>query len=196
MIKALHPSNAITYLGVIIAAIGIANPDWALLCLVAVGMCDLLDGWFARRFERSETTRAIGVQLDSLADVVLFVALPTSILFSLSPQPIFAAAVSAAYALAAISRLAYFNVHADPDGPVAQYRGLPVTFAALVLPSVWLAARLLGLSMLDWAWGVAMLLLAVAFVTDFGVPKPSGKRLPAFGALAVALAAGIIWVQL
>jgi CDP-diacylglycerol--serine O-phosphatidyltransferase len=195
MIKAIHPSNAVTYLGVVLAVIGIANPGWAVLCLVAAGMCDLLDGWFARRFERSEATRAIGVQLDSLADMVLFVALPVSILLGLAPDPVFATVVAAVYALAAISRLAYFNVHADPDGPVAKYRGLPVTYAALLLPGVWLLFGLAGLPGLAHAWGGMMLVLALAFVTDFQVPKPAGKTLPLFGALAVALAAGIIWVQ-
>ncbi|MDR1711860.1 MAG: CDP-alcohol phosphatidyltransferase family protein [Propionibacteriaceae bacterium] len=191
MIPVFHRSNAVTYLGVVVAAVGVVFSSVAVLCLMAAGMCDLLDGWFARRFERTEEMQALGIQLDSLSDTVGFVLLPVAIFMTSAPQPVLAVAVIAGYTLAAVSRLALFNVRAE--GCAQGYRGLPTTYAALILPLAWLAARVVGWPT-DWVFGSAMALLAIGFIVDIHMPKPPAKAIPAFGILALALAVAVIWV--
>jgi len=191
-----HRSNLVTYLGVVVACLGIAlagvAPGWPVLCLVVAGVCDLLDGAFARRFERDEATRAFGIQLDSLADMVSFVALPAAVLLT-SGLPWWAIAiVVGVYAIAGVTRLAYFNV--TTDGTPRAYRGVPVTYAALVLPLVWLALTLAHADP-GVAWAIAMAVLAVLFVVDVRVPKPRGVAYVVFVVLAVLVGGGIVWVQ-
>ncbi len=191
-----HRANLVTYLGVAVAGTGLAvaarDPGWAVLCLVVAGVCDLLDGAWARRFDRDETARAFGAQLDSLADMVSFVALPAALLVAVGFDWRLGALVVVAYATAAVTRLAGFTVAAGPL-PTA-YRGLPVTYAALVLSVAWLVCAVADA---DPAvpWGVAMALLAVLFVVDVPWPKPRVRGIAAFVVLAVLVVGGIVGVQ-
>ena len=191
-----HRSNLVTYLGLAVAAVGCAltlvDPGWAVLCLVVAGVCDLLDGTFARRFARDEATKRFGIQLDSLADMVGFVVLPAVVVVAFGLPWWVVAVVLAVYALAAVTRLAYFNV--VTDGTPRTYRGLPVTYAALVLPVVWLACTLLGVGP-GWAWASCLVVLAVLFVVDVPVPKPRGRGTVVFLLIAVGLCAGVVAVQ-
>ncbi len=197
MIGIAHPANTITYVGIAAAAAGLAlapgATGWAVVLLIVAGVCDLFDGAFARRFKRDEQARAFGVQLDSLADMVSFVALPIAILVATRPPLWLAILVSVVYAAAAVTRLAFFNV--TTDGTPADYRGVPVTYAALVLPLVWLVVHLAG-GAPALPWAIALAVLAVGFVVDVRVPKPRGVAYIAFGVLAVVLVAGLVWLEL
>lgn len=199
MLGSWHPSNALTFAGIATAVLGIAlaiteRPAAAVACLVVAGLCDLFDGTFARRFERDERTRAMGAQLDSLADMVGFVALPVTLAASLGATSPWQLAVLVGYALAAVNRLAWFNLDQHPEGTRTHYRGLPVTWAALVVGLVALASHWLGV-WLDEVLAATLCLLALAFVTDVGVPRPRGLALIVLLVIAlamlVALALGI-----
>jgi len=195
MIGIWHRSNLVTYAGVLVAALGVSlclvSPVWAVLCLILAGVADLLDGTYARRFTRDERTRAYGVQLDSLADMVGFVVLPLAILLRLGPAWWVVAVAAAAYAVAAVTRLAYFNI--ATDGTPGRYHGLPVTYAALVLPVVWLGLTLAGGGQ-AWGWAAALVALAVAYVVDVPVPKPRGRATIGLLVLAVVLVAAVVAV--
>ena len=56
---------------------------FSLACLVFSGVCDMLDGKFARMFKRTEEQKEIGVQLDSLCDTFCFLAVPVVFMMSL-----------------------------------------------------------------------------------------------------------------
>ena len=48
---------------------------WAIFCLALSGLCDMFDGKIARRKkDRTEDEKRFGIQIDSLCDVVFFVA--------------------------------------------------------------------------------------------------------------------------
>ncbi|MCL2422818.1 MAG: CDP-alcohol phosphatidyltransferase family protein [Micrococcales bacterium] len=199
MIAVFHRSNLVTYaniavatLGVVLVVSGLVEPGWAVACLVVAGVCDLFDGTFARRFERTAHQRAIGVQLDSLADVVGFGALPCAIAAALGGWVWVCAAVGTMYTIAAVSRLAFFDVQASPDRPVTCYHGLPVTSSALILPALWLTARWTGWSE-AWLWTGGMVLLAICFVLDVRVGKPRGVVLWTFAVIAAGFVGAVIW---
>ena len=74
-------AHLITYIGVMSAVMAIIlsydkNIKWAFICFIIAGVCDMLDGKFARLFERTEREKNIGIQMDSLCDVVSFLIVP------------------------------------------------------------------------------------------------------------------------
>ncbi|MCL2467070.1 MAG: CDP-alcohol phosphatidyltransferase family protein [Micrococcales bacterium] len=198
MIAVFHRSNLVTYANIAVATLGVVLVvsgqalGWAVACLIVAGACDLLDGTFARRFDRTTLQRSIGVQLDSLADVVGFGALPVVLMAGLGGWVWASAVVGTLYAISAVSRLAFFNVHASPDRPVPCYRGLPVTSSALILPALWLTARWAGWSEAR-LWTVGMAALAVGFVLDVRVGKPRGQVLAALAVIAVGFVVAVVW---
>jgi len=193
MIGIWHRSNTVTLAGVVVASLGVAlaaaGQPSAVLCLVVAGVCDLLDGTFARRFQRDARMRAYGIQLDSLADMVSFVVLPVAILMGYGLPWWAVALVTALYAVAAVTRLAFFNVTTDSESERVAYCGLPVTYAALVLPVVWVVVPWAGAVPVVWA--ATMVVLAVLFVVDIPVPKPRGAATAGFLILALVLATAI-----
>ncbi len=185
-----QPSVVLTYAGAVAAAYGIGlaaagSVRGALTCLVIAGLADLADGPVARSLRRDDAAKRFGVVLDTVADVVSFVALPVALLFALLPRAA-AAGVAAVWVVAALARLAHFTaVDADAAGPVRHYRGVPVTYAALVIPVVGLLRPILAGTGFQVLLAAAMLGLALLFVVDVRVPKPRGLAYGAFGALAL-----------
>lgn len=198
-----NKSVIITYLGVIAALIGSyltvieQMTRYAVLCLIITGICDLFDGVFARRCKRDEEEKAFGVQIDSLADMVGFVFLPICIGFSVGLNKWYHIAIFAVYTLAAITRLGFFNitVNEKSNEPVNHYRGLPVTYAALILSMVWLLSLVSSVAIFAVIYSAAMVLLSLLFVADIKVAKPKGAFYVIFPLLAIALIFVIIFVR-
>lgn len=194
MLGYYNRSVILTYIGLISAIVGcgcamVYNTLAALICLLICGVCDMFDGTIARATKRNEEEKVFGIQIDSLCDLVSFGVLPSILLLSVSIS-IPAIIIAALFTLAAVIRLAFFNVHEqirqqasseDKSGS----RGLPVTFSAWLIPSVFL------LQPLSFKWFpvilmAAMLLIAIAFVVDFQLKKPRKKWL--------LYAAGCLWL--
>lgn len=208
----------LTYLSLISAVVGIfvaqagpGHPYIAAIFLLISGLCDAFDGMVARtKPGRTDQQKRYGIQIDSLSDLVAFGVLPACIgvalyrsMLLLEPQAEQAVvlavpyavyvAVFAIYILAALIRLAYFNVIAEENCAAGKatktYIGLPVTSAALIFPAFLLLRHLLGRDIAIFYYGV-MLLTAGLFVSRFSLRKP-GKRgillMVAFGALEFIL---------
>ena len=128
-----NKSVILTYVGMAFAVAGMCLAaggciSYAYACLIVAGMCDLFDGAVARRVNRTEEEKQFGIQLDSLVDVMSFIALPVTIFCAMGMTKIWQIAVYVLYAVSGIARLGYFNVMtADENGPVKYYTGLPVT---------------------------------------------------------------------
>ena len=203
LIGKYNKSVTVTYLGVIAALIGSYlaviehMPRYAVLCLIIAGLCDLFDGVFARRCKRDEEEKAFGVQIDSLADMVSFVFLPLCIGYAVGLDKWYHIAVFAVYTLAVITRLGFFNITADgkSNEPADHYRGLPVTYAALILPVVWLLSFVLSAELFAAVYTAAMALLSLLFVADVKMPKPKGVFYVIFPLLAIALIFVIIFIR-
>ena len=133
----------LTYMGFISGIVGITlaingHIFPAIFCLMFSGLCDMFDGRVARtKKKRTAEERHFGIQLDSLSDLVCFGVLPSIIGYSLALKDTFLPfdyryllPVVAFFPLAALIRLAYFNVleiTRNSNTPVKVYTGLPVT---------------------------------------------------------------------
>lgn len=198
----------LTYTGIAVAVLGIwlaqtARIEGALICLVIAGICDLFDGPVARRVPRDDDALRFGQEIDSLADMVSFVALPVVVAHGLGVRSIWWVPVLAGYALAGLVRLGYFNAvtrgdaTGGPDGArVRHYRGVPVTYAALVLPVTALATTALPAAVGPVLVGAVLALLGVLFVLDVPVRKPGGVSYVVFAALAVAAITALSFADL
>lgn len=202
MVGKWNKSVILTYVGVVFSVVGIVvsfalenGAVFAMICLMVAGICDLFDGVVARRCERTDEEKAFGIQLDSLADVVNFTALPIAMFMRIGLFKWYFFPVVCAYAVFSVARLAFFNISADSDEPVKYYRGLPVTFSALIFPIFYLFSFLIKGRAFTFFFAAVVLAVAVLFVVDFKLPKPRGKAYIAFSALAIVIiAVYIFWV--
>ncbi len=189
-----NKSVILTYIGALLSLCGIILSvsgyiPFAVICLVLAGICDLFDGVIARRIERTESAKQFGVQIDSLVDVVSFLAFPCVLgIYLLQPLGIFGYFILGIYLLCGIIRLAWFNVHTA--GKKDHYTGLPVTYAALVLPIIYAAA--LYIIGLRFIFGVVYIVLAILFVLNISIKKPTGVWYIIFGVLAVLVIGAIL----
>lgn len=191
----------LTYASAISAAIGIfvclsgnGHPYFGVLFLMLSGLCDAFDGQVARtKQNRTIQEKNFGIQIDSLSDLVAFGVLPACIGAALHrcfsrlpvrpgralvlsiPYPVLVA-VFALYILAALIRLAYYNVTEEErqggeGGKRRWYTGLPVTSAALIFPSFLLLQEFLNVDV-SLGYYLLMLLTGAAFLSKIQVRKP------------------------
>lgn len=111
------------------------------------GAFDIIDGKIARRYGLSNE---FGIQLDSFADFLSFVLVPTFFIFQSVYAPlqglplILAAMASIYYVISGLRRLIQFNINADA-GEVAKYfTGVPTPLGAILLWLVWLGSPYIG----------------------------------------------------
>lgn len=187
--------------GIVVALSGSGHPYIGVFFLLICGLCDAFDGKVARmKPNRTAREIAFGIQIDSLSDLVAFGVLPACIgaaMFRTSPfltktlglnrdlwycvlVKYILFAILIVYILAALIRLAWFNVTEEERqragaGARMEYTGLPVTSSALIFPSVLLIRYLIQVIFeVDFAllYFFAVILVGYAFVARFKVKKP------------------------
>ena len=176
----------LTYLSVVTSFTGVTfalrgKPDAAVVCLIASGVCDMFDGTVARTAKRNDMQKAYGIQIDSLADVMSFGLLPAAIgycLFDLSGQTgtlatVLTLGICVLYVLCGLMRLAWFNVTEEEMQARGEkrtyYVGLPITVASLILSVSYFITA--GLEHVSTIYTGLLLVLAIAFVSKFHMPK-------------------------
>lgn len=195
----LHPSNSVTYLGLLSAVLAVLfaleTGDVALSgSLLALSvLADTLDGRFARMFDRGDDMKRFGRQVDSLSDAVCFGIAPVvcvSVFVSAPSASANAAWLVAAfiYVLSTVTRLAAYNLQAVDD---SDFIGLPAPVSGLV----WTTYLLF-----EPSWGsavIAALFCGVAMLWPIRIPRPTGIGLYAFmlAALALAIVHGVRWAN-
>ena len=194
MIGKWNRSVFLTYLGMIAAVFGmflafrVDNVNYAYACLMIAGVCDLFDGAIARRVKRNEEEKAFGVQLDSLVDVISFVALPITVFVASGLTSFWYMPVYALFAISGIARLAYFNIMtADSEAPIKFYTGLPVTYSALIFPVVNLVKYVADDMVYKIVMVTAILVVALLGVLRINIIKPKGIAYVFFGLLAIGM---------
>jgi CDP-diacylglycerol--serine O-phosphatidyltransferase len=171
-----------TYLGMVIGYMGITfaiqgDIQSALFCLMGSGFCDMFDGKIAStKKDRTLKEKRFGIQIDSLSDLICFGVLPAVIVYIASENSDFAFYISGAYVLCALIRLAWFNVDEEErqsltDEARMYYLGLPVTTAALLLPTVLGVAMFFDLKLKVTA-PLVLVFMGIAFLTPFKLKKP------------------------
>ena len=178
----------LTYLGFLSGVFGIIMASGGhlligILCLMFSGLCDMFDGKVARtKKKRTEEEKHFGIQLDSLSDLVCFGVLPAFIGFKLGIHKPYLLPIILFYPLAALIRLAYFNVleiMRKGNGPVKEYVGLPVTSAALIFPFLYIFKRFLGRYFV-FVYGALLLIVGILFISKIKVKKPKTKQMIIF----------------
>ena len=178
----------LTYLGFSSGMIGIflaitGNTFWAVMCLMFSGLCDMFDGRVARtKKKRTNEERHFGIQLDSLSDLVCFGVLPAIIGYSLGIKNTYLIPLIIIYPLAALIRLAYFNVleiTRNSSTPVKEYTGLPVTSSALIFPFLYIFRKFLG-KYFVLIYGIVLFVIAILFISKIKIKKPGIRVMISF----------------
>lgn len=201
--------------GIFVTLSGSGHPYLGTFFLLFCGLCDSFDGIVARtKKNRSEIERNYGIQIDSLSDLIAFGVLPACIGMSLVNNSelltyIFGSdkhnipllivrfllfAILVLYILAALIRLAYFNVTEEErqrkeGGKRKQFIGLPVTTAALIFPIVMLLRYILPIDISIFYFPI-ILITGFLFLAKFSIPKPGLRGvliMVGIGALEFAL---------
>lgn len=135
------------------------------------GACDIFDGKMARKHNLSNE---FGVQLDSFADFLSFVLMPTFLIYEAvfsgtsTLMLILAGIGSIYYVISGLRRLIQFNIEADPGEAEKYFTGVPTPLGAILLWLVFLANVYLSLP----ALGVLVLLITIGFLLNSNVKVP------------------------
>lgn len=160
-----------------------------LVAMIASGLCDLFDGLIARRLARTDEQKAFGGHLDSAVDACAFGFAPAIWLHAAGLRTPPDCALLAFFAACAVWRLAYFDtVGLSTEGAARYYTGVPVTYAALVIPLAGLAG-FADAEALRWMLRGVALLFAVAMVSPFRTRKPGGPAYVVFLVAAIGMIA-------
>ena len=188
----------LTYVGMLFAFAGIhfvfSNNDrsfiLALLCLMIAGVMDMFDGKVAStKKNRTPSEKLFGIQIDSMADIISYGVFPALIVYKLAIgdkqypvdhpwQARIVICICALYLLSALIRLSYFNVDEmerqnQTNESRHEYRGLPVTSVAIVLPAVFIVSYFMGNSRPPiHAAAILLVIMAILFITPFKMLKP------------------------
>lgn len=186
-IVSLKKSVLVTYLGVVFGVMAMwcaftkmAFADveyirYSLILLMFAGICDMFDGKVARKCKRSDIEKEFGIQIDSLADTINFLAVPVVIMLSLGMTEWYEVLVYVLFVLCGISRLAVFNCNANPNGPVEHFTGLPVTTTAIIYPLLGLLRAYVTSAVFNNIYLIATLITSILFITKMKVPKLKKK---------------------
>ena len=219
----------LTYLSMLSATCGImlclndiGHPYLGMFFLMFCGLCDAFDGKVARtKKNRTEQMKQFGIQIDSLSDLVAFGVLPacigiamlrSSIEFSIFPDfkflhladkstviKIILTVIAVFYALAAMIRLAYFNVleedrqKKEGGGVNKVYIGLPVTSSALVFPTI-LLIHIFCNADLTLLYFVFLAIVGFLFVSRIQIKKPTMKGILIMISIGIVEAAALAWI--
>lgn len=191
----------LTYIGVVSAVLGVGlsmygRTSMAVVCLMVSGFCDLFDGSIARTRARTINEKKFGIQIDSLADLICFGVLPAAIGFSIGMTRWYEAAVLVVYVLAALIRLAYYNVTEDEiefceNSKRVYYDGLPVTTIAILIPMIYTLRPVMKNGFL-LLYALCLLMTAIAFLVKVKVRKLGMKGMVAAAFCGLAVLALLI----
>ena len=201
----------LTYLSAVSAIVGMyfalnGNIELSIICLMTCGFCHMLDGPAARRKKRNAKELNYGLQIDSLADMVSFGVFPVVLGYAVGYEYlsnditriglIMCVAIAAFYVLAALIRLAYFNVVEmeiqSKKGKRKFYEGLPVTSIAMLIPLVFSVCFIFDVSF-AMVYPTMLLVTAVAFLSKIKIPKIRGRYLVIFLLIGIPVAVFLVW---
>ena len=198
MIGKWNKSVILTYIGLALGVLGISlilldvEIKYSLICLMFAGICDLFDGTVARRCKRTKDEKVFGVELDSLVDVLNFITFPLVLIISVNKN-IYFLPIYIMYAIFAVARLAHFNITSPKNNkPVPHYEGLPVTYAALIFPVVFILYYLIKENIFIPLINIIMGIVGILFILKVKVPKP--KLVSSIILLLISLVMTVVYI--
>lgn len=162
-------ANIVTYLNVALGVMAISfivKGDFFTAIVLAwiAGACDIIDGKLARKYKLSTE---FGIQLDSFADFLSFVVMPSFLLFyALKPAidtgwiELCIGLIFIAYIILGLRRLVEFNLKADIGEIDKFFEGVPTPFGAILL---WILYLLYSYSIVTNIWVIALLVAVIAW---------------------------------
>ena len=145
----------------------------AIVLAWVAGALDIADGKVARRFDLSTE---FGVQLDSFADFLSFVIMPSFLLFYSLQKPsafqeIALGAVFIFYIISGLRRLVEFNLKVDAGSVEKFFEGVPTPLGAILL---WLLYLLYSYGVITSSWAIGLLVLVIAWSLNskLRIPHP------------------------
>ena len=190
-----NKSVILTYVGLMASISGIffaiTAPEKlkiAFTMLVIAGICDLFDGFVARKCKRTEEEKAFGIELDSLVDAVSFLAFPIVLMVSMGLTQWYHLIAYMVYTICGIARLAYFNVVQESTSePVKYYLGLPVTYVALIYSVLYSLQIVVSMEILQVLFLIATLVISLLFILKVKIKKPRGIWYLFFSLLSILM---------
>lgn len=191
-------SVILTYIGVSAGLLSIILSTnhqfkYAAILIIISGICDLFDGWIARKVKRTSNEKLFGIEIDSLCDTVSFCLAPVLFFYMLSYSGWYFVLIYVALLIAGITRLAYFSVNAKMDGAKGYYLGLPVTFTALIAPLVFWFISFFHIGSYIFVAAIISL-TAIFFVLNIKIKKPTGFAYLAILFLSILLSIAIYYI--
>lgn len=194
----------LTYMSLVSSVVGIAfavsgNVFNAIVCLMLSGFLDMFDGKVAKTRKRTEEEKKFGIQIDSLSDLVAFGVLPAFIGYALGLKSWWGIAIVSLFVLAALIRLAYFNVLEEDRQKKTtenrkEYLGLPVTSDALIIPVIYALKKYIKYKFY-LIYAIVLTVIAFLFLFKFKVKKPTIKGMivmTVVGAIELLL---LVWLM-
>lgn len=198
MIGFYNYSVILTYVGLVSSIVGMTfavsgKYKLAIFCLAFSGLCDMFDGKIARAMKnRTEDEKRFGIQIDSLCDVICFGAFPIVICYCVGLNTLPGIMILAAYGVASVIRLGYFNVmeekrQEETSEARVYYEGLPITTMAIILPIVYMMKPYFGEYFIV-ILHIVTLVTAFLLILRFKLKKPGNKTLAVLvGIVALAV---------
>ncbi|MBP2099388.1 CDP-alcohol phosphatidyltransferase family protein [Enterococcus rivorum] len=154
-----------------------------IICLIFSGICDMFDGFVASFKKRSKSEVCYGIQIDSLADLISFGVFPTVLAYAAGLTQGIYLPLFVFYILAALIRLAYFNVtemeRRDSQNKKREYyEGLPVTSSAALIPLLFFLCGRFQFSF-PFLYPFALLIIGTLFISKVKIKKLEPRKLAA-----------------
>ncbi len=135
------------------------------------GALDIADGKVARKFNLSTE---FGIQLDSFADFLSFVIMPSFLLFyslniTNTLQEVVIGFVFIYYIISGLRRLVEFNLKVDAGSVEKYFEGVPTPLGAILL---WILYLLHSYNIIQNVWIIAFLVVAVAWSLNSKIKIP------------------------
>lgn len=183
----------LTYLSLASAIVGLiqtngGNLKLAVFCVMFSGFCDMFDGMVARtKKDRTQDGKNFGIQIDSLVDVIAFGVLPAAVFYGCGARSLLGIVILVFYVTCGVIRLGFFNVletkrQADPEASAClkAYRGMPITFSAMITPVACAVAAFLPIPARYWVYHLAPVVMGFLFIWDVEIPKINMAALLSF----------------
>lgn len=141
--------------------------------LVLCGICDMFDGYFARKRKNTEEERVYGFNLDSLSDITAFGVFPT-ILTCCMFNELYVKIIGIFFTICGLIRLAYFNMREqlklkDNKKTKSGFVGVPITTIAIIYPVMYII--LMNCNIKKIIFSIVMLLTAISYIIRVNIPK-------------------------
>lgn len=173
-------ANLVTFINIslgVIAIYFIVKGDFFTAIILAwiAGACDIIDGKLARRYQLSTE---FGVQLDSFADFLSFVVMPSFLLFyALASaitsvfQELIVGIVFLLYIIMGLRRLVEFNLKTDAGEVAKFFEGVPTPLGAILL---WVLYLIYSYGLIANVYVITLLVAVVAWSLNskLKIPHP------------------------